>query len=39
MAQTLITGGTIVTAADTFKGDVLIEGEKVAVPSGVALTL
>src|SRR6266568_2820087 len=30
MAQTLITGGTIVTAADTYRGDVLIEGEKVA---------
>ncbi len=30
MAQTLITGGTVVTAADTFRADVLIEGEKVA---------
>src|SRR5690348_14109409 len=30
MAQTLITGGTIVTAADTYKGDVLIDGEKIA---------
>src|SRR3989441_12373743 len=30
MATTLITGGTIVTAADTYKGDVLIDGEKVA---------
>jgi len=30
MAQTLITGGTIVTAADTYRGDVLIEGDKVA---------
>jgi dihydropyrimidinase len=29
MATTLITGGTIVTAADTYKGDVLIAGEKV----------
>src|SRR5919197_6041812 len=29
MATTLITGGTIVTAADTYKGDVLIDGEKV----------
>ena len=30
MATTLITGGTIVTAADIYKGDVLIDGEKVA---------
>ena len=30
MAQTLITGGTIVTAADTYKADVLVDGEKVA---------
>src|SRR5216684_606816 len=30
MAQTLITGGTIVTAADTYRGDVLIDGDKVA---------
>jgi dihydropyrimidinase len=30
MAKTLITGGTIVTAADTYKADVLIDGEKVA---------
>jgi len=29
MAKTLITGGTIVTAADTYQADVLIEGEKV----------
>src|SRR2546430_14100610 len=29
MGKTLITGGTIVTAADSFKADVLIEGEKV----------
>src|SRR5438132_11879638 len=30
MSLTLITGGTIVTAADTYKADVLIDGEKVA---------
>src|SRR5436190_4773227 len=30
MPQTLITGGTVVTAADTYKADVLIDGEKVA---------
>src|SRR5438874_2496673 len=30
MPKTLITGGTVVTAADTFKADVLIDGEKVA---------
>src|SRR5256714_8525965 len=30
MGKTLITGGTVVTAADTFKADVLIDGEKVA---------
>jgi dihydropyrimidinase len=30
MAKTLITGGTIVTAADTYRADVLIDGEKVA---------
>src|SRR5712664_479412 len=30
MAQTFISGGTIVTAADTYRGDVLIEGDKVA---------
>ena len=29
MAQTLITGGTIVTATDTYKADVLIDGEKI----------
>src|SRR5258708_33226248 len=29
MAKTLVAGGTIVTAADSFKADVLIEGEKV----------
>src|SRR3954470_19477206 len=29
MAQTRITGGTVVTAADTYKADVLIDGEKV----------
>src|SRR5258706_3057461 len=29
MAKTLVAGGTIVTAADPFKADVLIEGEKV----------
>ena len=31
MTKTLITNGTIVTAADTYKGDVLIDGEKVAM--------
>src|ERR1043165_8698402 len=36
MAQTLITGGTIVTASDTYKGDVLIDGEKI-VQIGKAL--
>src|SRR5216684_593259 len=30
MGKTLITGGTIVTAADTYTADVLIDGEKVA---------
>src|SRR5213083_3458623 len=30
MPQTLITGGTIVTAADTYRGDILVDGEKVA---------
>src|SRR5213082_1821302 len=30
MGKTLITGGTVVTAADTYKADVLIDGEKVA---------
>ena len=29
MPKTLITGGTIVTAADTYKADILIEGEKI----------
>src|SRR5258706_9477870 len=28
--STLITGGTVVTASDTYRADVLIEGEKVA---------
>ncbi|MBI2982657.1 MAG: amidohydrolase family protein, partial [Chloroflexi bacterium] len=28
--NTLITGGTVVTASDTYKADVLIDGEKVA---------
>ena len=28
--KTLITGGTVVTAADTYKADVLIDGEKIA---------
>ena len=31
MPKTLITNGTIVTAADTYKGDVLVDGEKIAV--------
>ncbi|MGH2500024.1 MAG: dihydropyrimidinase [Candidatus Limnocylindria bacterium] len=31
MANTLISGGTIVTAADTYKADVLVDGEKVAL--------
>ncbi|MDE3111851.1 MAG: amidohydrolase family protein, partial [Chloroflexota bacterium] len=30
MMKTLITGGTVVTATDTYKADVLIDGEKVA---------
>mgnify|MGYP001791666470 CR=1 FL=1 len=30
MSRTLITGGTIVTAADTYAADVLIDGEKIA---------
>ncbi len=30
MGKTLITGGTVVTAADTYKADVLVDGEKVA---------
>jgi dihydropyrimidinase len=29
--KTLITGGTIVTAADKYKGDVLVDGEKIAM--------
>ena len=31
MGKTLITNGTIVTAADTYKGDVLVVDEKVAM--------
>ena len=31
MGKTLITNGTIVTAADTYKADVLVEDEKVAM--------
>lgn len=31
MSKTLITNGTIVTAADAYKGDVLVDGEKVAM--------
>ena len=31
MGKTLITNGTIVTAADTYKGDVLVDGEKIAM--------
>ena len=30
MAKTLVTGGTVVTAADTYKADVLVDGERVA---------
>jgi len=30
MSKTLITGGTIVTAADTYEADVLVDGEKIA---------
>jgi len=30
MGKTLITGGTVVTASDTFKADVLVDGEKIA---------
>jgi len=37
MSKTLITGGTVVTASDTFKADVLIDGEKVAAV-GAGLT-
>jgi len=29
--KTLITGGTIVTASDNYKGDVLVDGEKIAM--------
>src|SRR2546427_7216447 len=31
MTKTLITNGTIVTAVDTYKGDVLVDGEKIAM--------
>ena len=31
MGKTLITNGTIVTAADTYKGDILVDGEKIAM--------
>ena len=31
MGKTLITNGTIVTAADMYKADVLVEDEKVAM--------
>src|SRR5687767_15848053 len=31
MTKTLITGGTIVTATDNYKGDVLVDGEKIAM--------
>jgi len=31
MTKTLITGGTIVTAADNYKGDVLVDGDKIAM--------
>ena len=30
MSKTLITGGTIITAADTYEADVLLDGEKIA---------
>ncbi|HUQ17700.1 MAG TPA: amidohydrolase family protein, partial [Candidatus Saccharimonadales bacterium] len=30
MSKTLITGGTIVTAADTYEADVLLDGERIA---------
>ena len=30
MSKTLITGGTIVTAADMYEADVLLDGEKIA---------
>src|SRR6266699_2507664 len=29
--KTLITGGTVVTASDNYKADVLVDGEKIAV--------
>src|SRR2546428_3334827 len=31
MAKTLIANGTVVTAVDTYKGDVLVDGEKIAM--------
>src|SRR5687767_15924950 len=31
MTKTLITGGTIVTATDNYKADVLVDGEKIAM--------
>lgn len=31
MTKTLITGGTLITAADTFQADILIEGEKIVL--------
>jgi dihydropyrimidinase len=31
LTKTLITGGTIVTATDNYKGDVLVDGEKIAM--------
>jgi dihydropyrimidinase len=31
MTKTLITGGTIVTAADNYKADVLVDGERIAM--------
>ena len=31
MTKTLITGGTIVTASDNYKADVLVDGEKIAM--------
>ena len=34
MPKTLITGGTVVTAADTFKADVLVIDEKIAAVGG-----
>ena len=39
MSKTLITGGTIVTAADTYEADVLLDGEKIAqIGVGLAAT-